>query len=359
MGGLLYREDIGEVRKRLNIWWKGGDIGRPAMMLTAPRTVPLENIPKLPEPPGWITDYSIKDFEYRINLSERACINTHYLGEEVPVVAPDIAPGCLAVYLGCDGMEGTETFWSKPFIDDPEKASFEYDPKNLYWDFTLRLAKKQLAFGKNKFLLQFPDLIEGLDTLAAMRGTQELLIDMMERPDWVHRSLKQITGLYFQYYDILYDKFKDETGGSYFWAWAPGRMSKFQCDFSAMISPAMFEEFMVPVLTDMCEKVSHSMYHWDGPGAVCHHDLLLGIPGLDMLQWIPGEGQPPAWDKSWWNLYHKTFDAGKKIFIDCDTTEDLKRLKKEFGGSFKQFLIMMSAMSLKNAEEILEIAGGQ
>ena len=356
MSGLLYREDMDKVRERLTIWWNGGDIGRPAMHITARRPEPLEHVPILPQPDGWVTHYSTTDFAYRVNLASRACINTYYLGDAVPIVAPDLAPNCVALYLGCEGVESPGTVWCEPFIDDPDEAKFDYDPENFYWRFTLSLGKEQLDLGKGKFLLQFPDLIEGLDTLAAMRDTQKLLIDLLERPEWVHRSLRQITDRYFRYYDILYDMFRDEVGGSYFWAWAPGRMAKFQCDFSAMISPAMFEEFMIPILNEMCERVSYCMYHWDGPGAVCHHDLLLDIPKLDMLQWTPGAGQPPTWDKFWWEMYHKTIDAGKKVLIGCDNVETLKALKREFGEGFKQFLIGMSAKTPENADEILEIA---
>ncbi len=356
MSGLLYREDIDEVRKRLTIWWNGGDIGRPAMHITAPRPKPIENIPVMPAPEGWVTDYSTKNFEYRVNLSARTCINTYYLGDSVPVVAPDLAPNCLALYLGCKGIESPGTVWCEPFIDDPDSAKFNYDPDNFYWKFTLKLANEQLKIGKGKFLIQFPDLIEGLDTLAAMRDTQRLLTDLHDRPDWVHKCLRQITDRYFHYYDILYNMFRDEVGGSYFWAWAPGRMSKFQCDFSAMISPEMFKEFMIPVLTEMCERVAYCMYHWDGPGAICHHDLLLSIPKLTMLQWTPGAGVEPTWNKRWWHLYHKTISAGKKVLIGCDSVETLKALKKEFGSGLKQFLITMSANSPEHAEEILKIA---
>ncbi len=355
MSGMLYREDMDEVRKRLTIWWNGGDIGRPAMQITAPRPKPLEDIPATPQPEGWVTHYSTTNFAYRVNLSARTCINNYYLGDAVPVVAPDLAPNCLALFLGCNGIEMPGTVWCEPFLDDPDKASFDYNQENFYWNFVIKLGKEQLSLGKGKFMVQFPDLIEGLDTLAAMRGTQELLVDLIERPDWVHKSLRQITDRYFRYYDVLYDMFRDEVGGSYFWAWAPGRMSKFQCDFSAMISPAMFNEFMIPILTEMCERVSYSMYHWDGPGAISHHDLLLSIPKLNMLQWTPGAGHPPTWDKHWWGLYHKTIDAGKKVLIGCDNVETLKALKKEFGAGFKQFLIGMGASSPQNAEEILKI----
>ena len=356
MSGLLYREDMDEVRRRLATWWNGGDIGRPAMQIRAPRPKPVAEIPAMPEPKGWVTHYSTTNFEYRVNLSARACVSTYFLGEAVPTVAPDLAPNCLALFLGCKGVEMPNTVWCKPCMNGPEAARFEFDPKSFYWNFVLRLGGEQLRLGRGKFLIQFPDLIEGLDTLAAMRGSEKLLVDLIERPEWVQRCLRQITDRYFHYYDILYDLYRDEVGGSNFWAWAPGRMAKFQCDFSAMISPAMFKEFMVPVLKEMCERVSYCMYHWDGPGALAHHDHLLSIPRLTMLQWTPGAGVEPTHHRRWWPLYHKTIAAGKKVFAGCDTIENLKAMKNEFGPGLKQFLIPMNAKTPEQAEEILKVA---
>ncbi|MBU7004521.1 MAG: hypothetical protein HXS50_03055, partial [Theionarchaea archaeon] len=167
MSGLLYREDMDDVRKRITKWWHGGDIGRPFIMLKAPREKPLEDIDELPKPEGWLTNYSTSDFEYRVNLFQRQCINTHFLGEAVPFVGPHLAPNCLALYLGCRGLEMPDTCWAEPFIEDPEEAEFVFDPENYYWKYTLRLANKQLELGRGKYLVEFPDLIEGLDTLAA------------------------------------------------------------------------------------------------------------------------------------------------------------------------------------------------
>ena len=356
MGGLLYREDMDQVRERLTTWWNGGDIGRPAMQITVPLREPLEDVPVMPEPEGWVTDYSTGSFDHRVNLAARDCIWRRWLGEAVPATSPDLGPNCLALYLGCRGVEMPRTVWFEPCIERPEEARFEFEPENFYWQFTLRLAEEQLRIGRGKFLLQFPDLIEGLDTLAAMRGSEKLLVDLVERPPWVRKCLSRITERYFDYYDILYEKIKDEAGGSVFWAWAPGRMAKFQCDLSAMISPEMFGEFMVPVLTEMCGRVSYCMYHWDGPGAIPHHDHLLSVQALTMLQWTPGAGVEPPHHRRWWPLYHKTIDSGKKMLISCDTVETLREIRKEFGAGFKQFLIGMSAESPEQAEEILKAA---
>jgi 5-methyltetrahydrofolate--homocysteine methyltransferase len=356
MSPLLYREDVDLAFDRLTTWWQGGDIGRPAMLITAERAEPVEPAPVMAEPPEWSTRYSTRDFAYRVNLAARACVNTHYLGEAIPQVSPDLGPNCLALYLGCRGVEGLETVWFEPCIGEPEAAKFQFDPDNFYWDFTLRLAQKQLEIGRGKFLTSFPDLIEGLDTLAAMRNTQQLLLDLMDRPDWVHQALKAITERYFDYYDILYELIKDERGGSHFWAWAPGRMAKFQCDFSAMISPAMFKDLMVPVLQEMAARVDYCIYHWDGPNAIRHHDHLLSLPNINVIQWTPGAGVETVADRKWWPLYHKTIDAGKKVaLLDFPGVDTLRTLKAEFGGKLNHFLISIEARSLREAEEILQI----
>ena len=188
-----------------------------------------------------------------------------------------------------------------------------------------------------------------------MRGTQALLVDPIERPEWVRDALDQITTRYSEAYGVLYDLVPHERGGSHFLARAPGRMSKFQCDFSAMISPQLFGEFMVPVLRALTERVDYCMYHWDGPAAIPHHDHLLSLPELTMIQWTSGAGTVLATNERWWPLYHKTVEAGRKLMIGVQDVEGLRALRREFGPKLKQFLISMRAQTLEQAREILPI----
>ena len=64
MSSLKYREDINDVRNRLTTWWNGGDIGRPALQILAPRQTPIEIVEAMPEPEGWVTHYSTTNFDY-------------------------------------------------------------------------------------------------------------------------------------------------------------------------------------------------------------------------------------------------------------------------------------------------------
>ena len=132
-------------------------------------------------------------------------------------------------------------------------------------------------------------------------------------------------------------------------------MSKLQCDFAAMISPAMFGEFMVPVLRQMTERLDHTMFHWDGPGALEHHDHLLSIPELDMLQWTPGAGAEPCWDSRWWTYYHKTVEQGKSLLVNAGNGDCLADLKREFGPKLKRFMLTLSVDGPEKAQEALTI----
>ena len=128
MAGLLYREDMDAVRSRLTAWWNGDDLGRPMLQLYAPRAEPPEEVEVMPRPEGWLTDYSTKDFAYRVNLAQRAYLNTWCLGEAVPFVSPDLAPNCLALYLGCPGVEMEGTVWCEPCNDLPRRGPIRVRP---------------------------------------------------------------------------------------------------------------------------------------------------------------------------------------------------------------------------------------
>jgi 5-methyltetrahydrofolate--homocysteine methyltransferase len=327
------------------------------MAVCVPRDRPHEEIEEVSPPDGCLVrNYTTKSREYRVNYALRHCLCTDYLGEAVPSVSSgDVGANSLALYLGCRGEEAEDTVWFQPFIDDPERDAFNYTSDNFYWQFTRDILRDVGPFARGRFLQAFPDFIEGLDTLAAMRGTEHLLEDLITRPDWVQGSLRKITDLYFRYYDVVYDLIRDEVGGSVFWTWGPGRTAKFQCDFSAMISPTMYQEFMRPMLDEMTARVSYSIYHWDGPGAVPHHDALLSLPQLDMIQWTPGAGVEPDWHERWWPLHHKTLDAGKKLMISAGSEENLSALRREFGEKCKLMHLGVWAKTLADAERCLRL----
>jgi 5-methyltetrahydrofolate--homocysteine methyltransferase len=103
-----------------------------------------------------------------------------------------------------------------------------------------------------------------------------------------------------------------------------------------MISPRMFERFVLPDLIACCDHLDHGFYHLDGKGEIPHLDMLLAIPRLRGIQWIPGDGQPTP--DRWLPLLKRIRDGGKlcQVFV---RPEGAQRIVQNLGG--KGFLLVI------------------
>ena len=101
--------------------------------------------------------------------------------------------------------------------------------------------------------------------------------------------------------------------------WAPERHHSLQCDFAALLSPGMFEDFFIPEIQEMCRRLPYSIFHLDGPDCIRHLDLLLDIHELNAIKWEPGAGQPGP--SHWIPLLKKIQDKGKGIQINASLDE--------------------------------------
>ena len=133
--------------------------------------------------------------------------------------------------------------------------------------------------------------------------------------------------LWHRYFDALSTIIGKQQFGTGAWMglWAPMRWYPLQCDFSAMISPDMFAEFVLPDLAEQCDRIDRTIYHWDGPNEIPHLDHLLSLEKLDGIQWVPGDGKPGCGDPQWWPLYKRIQKKGKRLVI-ADKAENLFQL---------------------------------
>ena len=70
-----------------------------------------------------------------------------------------------------------------------------------------------------------PDQMEGLDVLAALKGTDMVLLDTVMQPEVLEQQMQQINDIYFKVFDELYDIIRegDEMAFCYFSSWARAR----------------------------------------------------------------------------------------------------------------------------------------
>ena len=121
-----------------------------------------------------------------------------------------------------------------------------------------------------------------------------------------------------------------------------------QCDFSYMISPEMFERFVMPDLVSCCEHLDHGFYHLDGKGEIPHLDHLLSIDRLRGIQWIPGDGQAPPHE--WLSLLKRIRDGGKlcQVFV---TPEGARHIVQNLGGRGFLLVIQGNNDTFRDPEE--------
>ena len=329
-GTLALKPDWAETKERFIAWWNREPVDRLFLGVMAPRDV------MLPAPdPAMSPDAFYLDANARIAQAENYIDNYQHLGAAYPNASADLGPGSLALYLGSEPGYAWDTVWFYPSPAAVAGILPDYDARNAIWVGHQQVLEQLAAAAKGRYYANIPDLVEGLDIVAALRGTEQLLADLIDNPDWVHACQQRVTDLYFRYYDRCFDICKDEGGGASFTAfqiWAPGRLSKLQCDFSAMISPAMFDEFELPYLRQMCEKLDYILYHLDGPTAIPHLDSLLSLERLNAIQWVPGDGANNVWHEEWYPLYRRILDGGKGLQLHgCYDPDGIDRLVRTFG----------------------------
>jgi hypothetical protein len=311
---LKWKPDWTACKENLNRWWNRKGL---ALGIFVGKCPPVESVPPVPPaPPDLTTKWT--DPTYRRLRSENDLARTRFLGEAFPVLDCDIGPGSLGAMLGATMHFEPTTVWYDPCITDADlDRPIRFDRRdNANLQRHLGLLEDGLAHARGRYLVGMPDLIENIDTLAAMRGTETLLIDMIERPDWVCERVSEINDAYFEAFDLIYDRIRLDDASSVFNAfgiWGPGRTAKLQCDYSCMISPDMFERFVAPAMTRQCQWLDHSIYHLDGTTALQHVDGLLAIEPLDAIEWTPQAGQPSAGDPCWYDLYRRIKRGGKSV----------------------------------------------
>jgi hypothetical protein len=111
--------------------------------------------------------------------------------------------------------------------------------------------------------------------------------------------------------------------------WAPGTTYLNQCDFSTMISPAMFRQFVMPELLAYDSYLEYILWHLDGYEEVRHVPALLEMTGLRIIQIQPGANNPTASSDQWLPVCKQIQEAGKGLLVYAHSPEEFAFLARE------------------------------
>jgi len=325
---LASKEDWPQVQERYEAFWHGEIIDRPLIQVTAPKgpsepaDVPVDEEDML----DWFTNP-----ERVMARIERRVEHTYWGGDAFPLVFP-VNTSLVAIeaaYLGCPYKFALEsgTAWHVPIIDDWEDLpSLEVAPDNFWWRTTQELLELAAKRGVGRYFTGVPDLQGGGHVAVLLRGTQRMAMDLFDHPEQVKQVINTVSEAFFHYYERCYEIIHRWTDGYADWlgVWSKTPCWTPECDFSAMISPAMFNEFFLAPLEQQTERIDRTIYHLDGPGELVHMDKFLSLPKLDGIQWVPGAGADKMSD--WIPLLQEIQEAGKLLALGCGPGEVPKLL---------------------------------
>jgi hypothetical protein len=337
MGKINFSEEDWEHVERDTMAWWNHELDRPLVYLAATDPLPP------PARYSFLSSYPLSmSVEQIVDQYEKAIAVTHYYGDGFPWWFINFGPGIAAGFLGAkvnNVVDPSETVWFTP----PEKLNIcdlelRYEAENFWWKRIKALTAAAVERWHGQVAISQTDLGGNLDILASFRDTDGLLFDLIDYPQEVDRLVNDITGLWLRYFNELDAIIRPACRGGSTWTplWTTGRTYMLQSDFCYMISPAMFERFVLPDLSAICDKIDYAFYHLDGKGEIPHLDMLLGLERLRGIQWIPGDGAPTP--DQWLPLLKRIRDGGKlcQVFV---RPEGARRIVKNLGG--KGFLLVI------------------
>lgn len=320
---MLIKEDWEDIKTRCTHWWANELYDRALVFVKAPKQGSISK--GLPYSGAMTLETSWIDVEYLIWRKENEIRTTYYGGELTPFLffnSPVVGP----LFMGCEPKFTAETLWADPLpVGADGYPPIRFHRESRYWrlisEGTLRMAQAS----RGSWYIH-PSIDYTGDTLAGIRGVNNLMIDIFESTDWVRQAVKQLSGILIGISDELWKLIDEKITGlegslAGCGVWSPGRGAAIACDMAANLSPKQFEDLFLTSLIEYMRTVDYRCFHMDG--YVQHLDLLLSVPELQAIQWYPpdiyepnGKGILP-----WIPLIKRIQKAGKAVQVYCKPDE--------------------------------------
>ncbi len=301
-----------------------------------------------------------EDLKYREAKTLYDIEHHRYHADGFPSVFTNFGPGSFAACIGGSFRSAFNTVWfeNEPFFvpeNWAERKSVQIDRESRMYKLTEEFSEWLLS-NTDKFVTSICDIGGTYDIVASLRGTENLLYDLYDYPDEVKALRNEIAPLWKQYYLEQSARLFERQGCMSSWMpiWSDKPYYPLQCDFSAMISPDTFREFILPDLISQTEFMERSIYHLDGMGEIPHLDMILSMPRLNAIQWNPGAGKASLADPCWFDLLNRIHAAGKAVILLGVRISELEELFKHV--SQKGLYISASVRDQKEADEVVEMA---
>ena len=171
----------------------------------------------------------------------------------------------MEAFWGCEIVGNGESFISRPFIKDPKELdSLAFSIENPWVAKFFEFAAKLKKLSAGRFPVGAPILRGQGDTAGAILGQTEFIYALYEEPLSIKMILRKIVDSFLQIYAEMHHQSLGFLGGSsmgFYHIWTPGESLWFQDDICALLSPALYRDFLLPNERVICEKYPYTLLH--------------------------------------------------------------------------------------------------
>jgi len=157
----------------------------------------------------------------------------------------------------------SSSMWSESVLGEDWYRDFRSSKPNEEWrvkllEFTEFLSANSGNHQVANTLMRGPS-----DMMDAFIGEENLCVGMYLRPDDIHELMTMCSEIFIDTAQAQLDRISPFQGGycNLFGIWSPGRSIRTQDDASALVSPADYEEFMLPPQELIASKFEYSTIH--------------------------------------------------------------------------------------------------
>ena len=218
---LVHPETLENSHLRWQAWFDHRLDRGPLIHIEAPLAEPREPLWELAEPESVKDRWT--DVEYRVADTRNRMASTWFGADAVPSWFVNLGPGCVASYLGPEPDYTSDSLWFRELERNslPEiLEQIQFDPANPFWRLTERLTRRSLETAAGDYLVSLTDLGGDLDILDSLRGTNNLLADLIEEPALVEVCRGRITEVWMKFFALNYGLF-EQAGQDGHTCWMP------------------------------------------------------------------------------------------------------------------------------------------
>ena len=265
--------------------------------------------------------------------------------EPIPSIPwAEAASGCEVEYTG-------KNFWAKSLksrIDiNPDKSDFIDQLTKRKEDAWLHNYSEILDYLYKNYSNEFPigqAILRGpLDILAAVMGDENMLYALYDHPDVMSELMKVYTERFIEFLKLHKEHYKPFMGGSVigqYYIWTPGTCSRLQNDAMSILSPQLFEEFVMESDLAVSGVMEYNLYHIHSTAFHLLH-LILKNDRIRIIQISKDEGKEGIEDMI--DQLVEIQRHGKCLLLKgrLDNSKDLSLIRErlDYSGLCLQFVV--------------------